>query len=181
MTAGKTRYAHAGFIEGRGFEEEGVGGFLRIDITLDGGERTVEGRFVPISHHRYETVTLDVTGAGGMDEVEARILALIAEESFGEDTSLRVVLQGELHPTVILYEDTELNARLPLYSIQLVDETVPTYGAEELERDMTLRGQVYRIFHKRLLAAVNTEDRVALAHAMRLCLAALDSRDMSGL
>ena len=181
LTAGKTRYAHAGFIEGRGFEEEGVGGFLRIDITHDKEERRVEGGFVPISRHRYETVMLDVTGASGMEEVEARILALIADEGIGEETSLRVVLQGELHPTVILQEDTELITRLPLYSIHLVDETIPTYGAEELERDMTLRGQVYRIFHKRLSAAVNTEDRVALAHAMRLCLAALDSRDMTGL
>ena len=180
LTAGRTRYAHGGFLEGRGFDESGVGGFLRVDITLTDEERTVDTRFVPISRHRFETVTMDVTGVASEDEVDARITNLIAEEGFGPDTSLRVILEGELHPTVILRNDDGNRTDFPLYSIDLIDHTLPIFDAERLEHDMTIRGELYRSLKKRLLSATGDE-RIAYAQALRAALAALDSRDITGI
>lgn len=178
--AGNTHYAHGGFLEGRGFEESGVGGFLRIDLTVDGDKRTLDTRFVPLSRHRFETVTLDVTGVGGSADVDAYVSDLILREGFSTDTSLRVILEGELHPTVILRTDEDNRTDFPLYSIEFIDHTLPIHDAEQLEHDMTIRGELYRSLKKRLLAA-SGEERVAYAQALRAALAALDSRDITGI
>lgn len=180
LTAGRTRYAHGGFLEGRGFDESGVGGFLRIDVTVTGEERTVDARFVPISRHRFETATLDVTGVKDEAEVDARVAELIEKQGYGRDTSLRVILEGELHPTVILRNDDGNRTDFPLYSIDLVDRTLPIFDAERLEHDMTIRGELYRSLKKRLLAA-SGDERIAYAQALRAALAALDSRDITGI
>lgn len=179
-TAGRTRYCHAGFLEGRSFEEPGVGGAIRIDIEGEGDSRTVSTSFVPFSRHRYEVLTMDITGVSEMDEVVRRLAPLVAERGFGKDTSLRVILEGALHPTVILRPIAEDSLPFSLYSIEFFDHTLPTLGAEEFERDMSVRGELYRTLRPRL-DSVNLDERMAVAQALRVGLAALESRDITTL
>lgn len=178
--AGRTQYCHTGFLEGRSFEELGVGGFHRIDITVEEGERRVDVRFVPLSRHRYETVVMDITGVREMGEVMDRLSGLVAEHGFAEDTSLRVILEGDLHPTVLLRQRAEDGNLFSLYSLEFIDRTLPTMGAEELERDMSVRGELYRTLRPRL-DSHNLDERLAVAEALRVGLAALESRDITAL
>ena len=175
-TAGRTKYCHAGFLEGRNFEELGVGGFHRVDITESDGVRTVEAHFVPLSCHRYETVVLSITGVTEMGEVIERLEAVVSERGFGEDTSLRVILEGELHPTVILKERPEDEQRFSLYHLEFVDRTVPTLNADAFLRDMSVRGELYRTLRPRL-DTHNLDERIAVARALRDGLAALETND----
>ena len=177
--AGRTHYCHAGFLEGRNFEETGIGGVWRIDIDReDDGTRRVRTSFVPLSRHRYEVITLDITGVTDMSEVTERTAAAIAERGYGEETSLRVILEGELPPTAILRHRPEEGNSFALYSIEFVDRTLPTLNTELLERDMSVRGELYRTLLSRL-SSPNLDDRIAAAEALRAGLAALESRDIT--
>lgn len=177
--AGRTHYSHATFLEGRGFEEPGIGGVRRVDIEVDGEEKRVTTSFVPLSRHRYETVTLDITGVTDMSEVTERTSAIIKERGFGADTSLRVILEGELDPTVMLRHRPEEGSLFSLYSIAFNDRTMPTLHAELLERDMSVKGELYRTLRPRL-DSQDLDERVAAAEALRAGLAALESRDITG-
>ena len=179
-TAGRTQYCYAGFLEGRNFEELGVGGFFRVDIKKDEDRTVVTPTFVPLSRHRYESVTLDITGVSDMNEVLDRVSGVVADLGFAEDTSLRVVLEGELHPSVVLRRHPEANKLFSLYSIDFVDHTLPTLHVEELERDMSVRGELYRTLRDRLKTG-NLDERISVAQALRAGLAALESRDITTL
>ncbi len=174
QTAGKTKYCQAGFLEGRSFEELGIGGFRRVDITKEG----VDVTFVPLSRHRYETVTLDITGATEPGEMVEKLAEAISEHGFGNDTSLRVILEGEIHPAVTLRLRPEDEQRFALYHLDIVDRTLPTLNAEAFERDMSVRGELYRTLLPRL-NTLNLQDRIAVAQALRAGLAALESRDIT--
>lgn len=174
LTAGKTKYCQAGFLEGRSFEELGIGGFRRVDITKAG----VEVSFVPLSRHRYEAVTVDIAGVREYSEVVERLSDALRDRDFGKDTSLRVILEGEVHPAVPLSLRPEDEQRFPFYHLDIVDRTLPTLNAEAFERDMSVRGELYRTLLPRL-NTLNLQDRIAVAQALRAGLAALESRDIT--
>ena len=178
--AGKAAYSHAGFLEGHGFEELGRGGFLRLDIEKDGEEATVSEQLVTFSRHRFETVTLDITGATDVHDVAQKIGDAIEENGYSTDTSLRVILEGELYPTVTLRRDSEEFTSFPLSSISFIDRTLPIYRAEELGRDMSIRGMFYLSLSDAIKAA-GEHPPTTTAQALRIGLAALDGKDIAGI
>lgn len=178
--AGKTLYSHAGFLEGRGFEELGKGGFYRLDIEKTDEGTAIEEHFVSFSRHRFETVTLDITGLTNDEDVSKRILDVIEKNGYERDTSLRVILEGELHPTVLFRRDGEAFTSFPLSSISFIDRTMPTYESEELRRDMSIRGMFYLALSD-ALKSTNEHSPTTTAQALRIGLAALDSHDIAGI
>ncbi|MBQ9080559.1 MAG: DNA repair exonuclease [Clostridia bacterium] len=168
-----TTVAYSGCPVGRSFDEPGWCGALLV--TVDDGRR-VSWERVRFSDKRYMVERLDVTGAASYTEVASRILELISERSYGKETSLRVVLEGEVSPQL----------RLPLTNIvkmcqdavaflELKDRTLPIFDTSYLENDMTLRGAVYRELAPRLHEGSQHERSVA-AEALRAALAAIDDR-----
>ena len=123
-------------------------------------------------------VVMEITGVYEMSEVLDRLHALVTEHGFSEDTSLRVILEGELHPTVMLRPSPEEGKLFSLYSLEFVDRTLPILDAEEFERDMSVRGELYRTLRPRL-DSQNLDERAAAARALRVGLAALESRDIT--
>ena len=177
---GRSLYSHASFLEGHGFDELGRGGFYRLDIEKEGEDCTVREQFVTFSRHRYESITLDVTGVTSMEEVAEKIGEAIEENGYSTDTSLRVILEGELHPTVILRSDSEQLTRFPLSSISFIDRTLPIHDAEELRRDMSIRGMFYLSLSDAIKAA-GEHTPTTTAQALRIGLAALDGKDIAGI
>ncbi len=179
---GRTLYCHAGFLEGRSFEESGEGGIVRVDVYRDaeGEPPRTEARFVPLYHHRYKTMTLDVTGAADMSAVLLAVRGLVEANGLGAETSLRVILEGQLSPTVMLRHTTDEARDLSLYSLELIDHTLPLLDAEYLDKDMTVRGELYRTLKKRI-ASQNPQESFAVSQAFRAGLAALESRDITGI
>lgn len=175
---GHSRYAHSGPLEGKSFEESGVGGVLLIDLTDNGTEKTFSSRRIPLALHRYETVTLDVTGVSDMDEVFALLRPLILEKGWGLDTSLRVILEGALSPLVTLRPEKEDADVLSIYSLEFIDRTLPTHEVAMFKKDMTVRGELYRMLEGRL-SSPSVDERTAVAQAFRTGLAALESKDIT--
>ena len=112
-TAGSTFYAYPGCLEGRGFDETGERGALVV--TAAPGQ--VESRFVPLCRHRYDAVSVDVTGKDPIAAVAAALRAdsyacrvTLTGESEGVDTAaLTAALAGKC--TALRITD---NTRLPL-------------------------------------------------------------------
>ena len=111
--AGNTFYAYPGCLEGRGFDETGEKGALVLTVAPG----AVESRFVPLCRHRYEAITVDVTGRDPIAAVSASLPAgvygcriTLTGESEGVDTAaLRAALTGKCAALKLLDE-----TRLPL-------------------------------------------------------------------
>lgn len=168
--------AYSGCPMGRSFDEPGWGGALFVTIeTLEQDRRvTVERR--RFATRRYEIEHLDVTGADSDAAVADRLRELIAARGYGAETSLRVLLTGELSPELQLSPSAiaRRGGEGPEY-IEIRDRTLPVFNAEYLEADMTLRGALYRELLPRLRDG-DEQQRSLAADALRAGLAAIDGR-----
>lgn len=165
--------AYSGCPMGRSFDEPGWGGALIV--TIEQNRRvTVERR--RFATRRYEVEHLDVTGLGTDADVAARLRSLISSRGYGGETSLRVILEGELSPeTALSPQSVVRRCGGGLEYLELRDRTLPVFDAAYLEKDMTLRGALYR----ELLPLLSGEDealRRRAADALRAGLSAIDGR-----
>lgn len=168
-----TTVAYSGCPMGRSFDEPGWGGALIV--TIDSNRRvTLESR--RYADKRYMVERLDVTGLDSDADVAGRVQQLIESKNYGSETSLRVILTGEVAPTAQLSAAgiARIVGAGPEY-IELRDETLPVFDAGYLENDMTLRGALYRELLP-LLRDGDSSQRIVAADALRAGLAAIDGR-----
>lgn len=172
-TAGTTTVAYSGCPMGRSFDEPGFGGALMVTIDRD-RRVTVERRRV--TDKRYMVEQLDVTGLDSGTDVAARLRAMLGGKGYDRETSLRVILRGEVAPTVAFScQAIARSCADGLEYLELRDRTLPVFEAEYLESDMTLRGALYRELLPRLREG-SEADRSVAADALRAGLAAIDGR-----
>lgn len=167
-----TTVAYSGCPEGRSFDEPGFGG--AIIAETDGKDTTL--RRIRFAEKRYMVEELDVSDADSDSVIADRVKKLISDKNYGNETSLRVILRGEVAST--LHPDTASIASSAvgeLYLLEIRDRTLPCFDVEFLENDISLRGALYRSLAEKLASDDEYERRVA-AEALRVGLAALDGR-----
>lgn len=165
--------AYSGCPVGRSFDEPGWGGALMVTV---GDDRTVKWEKLRFATKRYMVEKLDVSGVADYNDAATRIKALISDRSYGAETSLRVVLEGEIAPHVSLPLTTLTRlCQGELAHLELRDRTIPVFDTAYLEADMTLRGAFYRELLP-LLAEGTPRERQVAAEALRAGLAAIDNR-----
>ena len=173
QTYGDTLTAYCGCLVGRSYDECGFGGAVVLGIE-DG--RVCAWRRVPMAHRRYLIESVSVDGASSDGDVISALSAHIAGLQLGEETALRVQLSGAVEPTYT--PDTDVIAaecRAGLWQLEIQDRTLPVWGSDYLERDVSIRGALYRT----LLPAMQTgtpEERARAVAALRLGLAALEGK-----
>ncbi len=164
--SGDTLWAYPGCLMGRGFDETGEKGFLRLELTGSG----CDGEFVPLPGRRYERREADVTGRDSL--LSALEEALPPED---RENILRLTLRGEWpeKPRLeALYE--ALAGRC--FQLELRDETRLQRSVWEDAGEDTLRGCFLRALRKKYDAADEAE-RARITLAARYGLAALDYRE----
>ena len=169
-------YAYCGSLEGRDYSECGYKGAIAGTIDKAGGRVSVSLRGIRFSRRRYADEPLNVTGAADAAEVSDALSKLIADNSFSDDSLLRVTLTGSVSLDLRVTRADLLPAASGLYSFELRDETVPLFDRDKLMRDNTIRGAFFR----RLLPALehgSREEREVASAALRYGLAALDGVD----
>ena len=171
VTLGKTLTAYSGCLEGRSFDELDFGGIM--EVTVDGN--TVKSEKIKIAKHRYMIETLDITGAETDGDVIARLRRHIALHGYKDDTALRVILTGALTPEYTPSCTAIADAITDLYRLELKDNTTPILDFEELERDMSIRGEFYRGLAAKIRSA-DPEERKTAAEALRIGLCALSGK-----
>lgn len=182
---GDARAAYCGFAEGRSFDECGFGSFrvLTFDENRTSENPLLSAERVTLARHRYEISHLDVTGCNSDAELLSQIRTHVTAQGFCDDTSLRLILEGAVSPDYTpktAFLDAEFQAirsstREFPRTIELLDHTLPIFEAEHLEKDPTLRGELYRTLKEQMLSGT-PEDRATAAAALRLGLAAIDGR-----
>lgn len=168
---GKTLTAYSGCLEGRSFDELGFGG--AIEVSVDGTKVTSER--VRLAKHRYMVETLDVTGAEKDSDLIDRVRGRIAVNNYREETALRVILTGALPPEYTPNLDFIKGEIEGLYLLDLKDNTLPILDFEELERDLSIRGEFYRELVAKMRSA-DEQERKTAAEALRIGLCALSGK-----
>ena len=173
---GKTAYAYSGCLEGRSFDECGIGGAWLIEAEK--GERgySISAKRLHFGRSRFEVLTLDVTGDGDISRIKDKVASEIKRLGLGANTSLRVILVGSVPLSLSLngIEDDLLG----LEYIEYKNNTSPTYDASYLESDMTIKGEFYRYLLPRLTEG-SPEEREVAANALKIGLAALENREIT--
>ena len=164
--AGEVFWAYPGCIRGRGFDETGYKGFLFGAME----KGNVAAKFIPVSNHRYEVVSVDVTGLTRMEAVEKLKKTAVP---YGRETVLRMILTGEV-PEGLLIQPEEISrgAEYPA-SIEIKDHTVPAPKFTELEAANTLKGVFYRLMSEKI------EKGEIPPEALKYGLLALDDRNVA--
>lgn len=164
--AGDTCWAYPGCPEGRGFDELGDKGVLRV--TLDGGR--AEAEFLPLARRRYQILTVDLTGA----ETPEQALAAALPCDGGEDIC-RILLAGESGVEGLDLGGLEALAAASFYSVSLRDNTRVRRDLWARSAEDNLTGLFLREMQARLAAAETDEDRALVEKAVRFGLAALEN------
>ena len=102
--------------------------------------------------------------------------ALEIEKKYGIETALRVELTGEVEPHFSVPKNIE-NDAFGLYFFKLIDKTLPLYNTEQYQRDMSVKGEIFREFYP-MLTSEDEEERLITAQAFRIALAALENREI---
>lgn len=165
------KWAYCGCLEGRKFTEPGPKGACIAEIRKENGVADVRVRRVRFSKRRYETAEVPVDGIHTQAEAAERIAAYIAEKKLGEDCLLRVTLTGQVDPALVL--QPELFDPRGLFSLTVVDNTVPEVDLDVLRRDPGIRGAFYRALAPRLTSH-DPRERASAILALRAGLSAID-------
>ena len=174
--AGASFYSYCGSLECTGFEDTGMGGANLIVIEDKNDGISLDVRKLTFGHLRFYTEVIDITGVNAYNEIINRISRLISEKKYGIETALRVELTGYVEPRFIIPENFDIEA-FGLYSFDLIDKTLPLYKAESFRRDMSVKGELFRNLLP-MLEGDDEEERLVAARALRVGLAALESKDI---
>ena len=161
---GGTVFAYSGCLMGRGFDECGQKGLLRVDVSKD----EVQSRFVPIYSRRYEILTVQVGEDG-----EGAVRAALPEDAY--DHAYRVILQGESEPIHL----PTLQRRLSdcCFHLELVDETYPPQELWQGAEEDTLRGALLSNLKARYEAAPEGES-ARVMRAAQILHALMENREV---
>ena len=174
LREGNTFYAYPGCLEGRSFDEPGYHGALAG--TIEKGN--VDLKFIRFSKRRYETTSVDVTGAATKQAAIEIIRSKI--RSYGNDTIIRVNVTGTVpEPYLIRPSEIGKGYEYPC-KIELIDSTVPEIDLTSLEKDTTLKGVFYKKMFDRLAAVPpESEEYATLLAALKYGLSALYDRSIT--
>ena len=169
-------YGYAGALESAGFDDPGIGGAKLVTVKFDGDELSVDAKNMSFGRIAFVEESIDVTAVNAGSEIISRISKLVSDKKYSSETALKITLYGSIDPRFIVPKNLD-NDAFGLYSFEIIDKTMPTYGVESFKRDMTVKGEVYRTLRP-MLESADEEERLVAARAFREALAALESRDI---
>lgn len=184
--------SYCGFAEGRGFDECGAGGAWLININNSYFPAKVDAERVCVSRSRYEVKTVDITGAESDSTAASMIDKVLAEDSripIGDPTSdadchrkdgeavVRIILKGELPMTYSPLTGAIEKLLRAHCRVEIRDCTLPIYDASYLEKNMTVKGEFYRMLLP-MLSNGTAEEKQTAALALRYGLCAMSGQDI---
>lgn len=171
--------AYCGSLEARAPDETGEHGAIVAEIEKEDGTANVRTERIRFSRRRYESLTVDVTGADTFSSVEEKLARAASDAGCGEDTLLRAELRGAVAPGLVV--DTKaLEESLPgLFAVRVTDATAPALSMRELENDRTVRGEFCRALLEKIESGSPRERRIATM-ALRCGLAAMSGEEIGG-
>jgi len=165
-------WCYCGCLEPRGFDETGIKGACIAEVDKKDSASSVSVKRVRFAKRRYEKGELSVDGASSQNDVREAIDSYVRQMKYGEDTLLSLTLTGTVSPSLVIDTETLADTPAPLFLLEVTDRTVPDADPAILERDVTVRGEVYRQL-KPLLESEDSRQREVGIRALRYALSAL--------
>lgn len=142
-------YCYSGCLEGRGFDECGEKGFVRLDINEETSKITSE--FVPFSGRCLYEIKVDVTETFSTLDTENKIDQTIKD--IEKDALIKIVLTGK----VDLNSERDINYlekkyKNMYYFAKIYDETTLKIDYMTYENDASLKGEFIRLVLKQNLS-----------------------------
>ncbi len=176
QSVGKTHYCYCGSADGLDFGECGKKSFLYVELAQQAHKVHFSYEEIPSSPRHYEILPIDITGANhNLDAIEP-IKRAIAENGFGENTALRVLLRGNVAPDFYFSEAVLLPYIEGLLHLEIKNETNPFFDCRELEADIGIRGALYRQLRDKLQSE-EPDDRAMAQRALQYGLCALSGNE----
>lgn len=136
------RYAYSGCLEGRGFDETGVKGFVLLDV-----EDKLSYTFIPFSLRSIEKVELDVSGLQAGSEM---VRLARAQIPFKKENIYRIELVGEVDADVDSFaEDVQKYLETDCAYVSVKDKTTKKMDYTIYEGDNSLKGEFVRTVRER--------------------------------
>lgn len=174
---GDTCYAYPGCLEGRDYTEAGHKGALTGTFIKDENGFRYDMKAIRFSKRRYAVERLNVTGASSNDELAEVISKAMVKSGYGDDTLLRVTLEGNVTPDLKISKKIIERQIRELYTFDLIDNTLPLYDCESLKYDPTIKGAFFEALLP-MLEKGTAQEREVAAMALRYGLSAIDGADI---
>ena len=169
--------AYCGCPEGRDFGETGIKGAVLVTLEKEGEAAALDWKRIRFCRKIYAQRTLQLDGAAEQSEVTSALGALLLDAGFGEDTLLRITLQGTVDPSLSIDTAALTALGTDLAHLEIRDDTVPTWNASALQNDQGMRGEVYRLMLPKLESA-DPAERETGRSALRFAMAALSGKEL---
>ena len=149
-----TYYAYSGCLEGRDFGECGIKGAWLCEFEKDRCELKADFKKVRFCKRRYEIEKINVFGAKNISDVLVEVKKVIEQKQYDRDTLLRVILEGDVLPELVISNASFVSVAEKLFYFELVNKTRPLLDANSLKNDPTIRGA----FYEKLSPMLESED-----------------------
>lgn len=137
-------YCYPGCLEGRGFDECGVHGFVYLEIDLE--KRTCAQEFVPFARRQIYRLEVDVTDCADTAEIAGRIERRLEEEQLSCESLVKLALVGEVDVSCEKNLDfLEKKLEPEFYCVRLSDETALRVDYAGFALDASLKGEFVRL------------------------------------
>ncbi len=174
---GNSVCTYCGAFQSRFFDENESGGYvmLKAEAGENGWKLSYERRATDTYH--CVDCTLDVSHTKNMSTAMEKARSLFQKKGYNEKTAVRLHLTGIVSPKTVFYAPDDVSA-FGVYSLTIVDETLPLEGGEALLHEMSAAGELYRHFYSDMTQG-DTEQRLRAARAFRVGYAALCGEDFA--
>lgn len=173
----ETYYGYSGCLCGRDFGETGEKGAYLCELSRENGFFTCNSVFVPFGVHKYLQEEADISGLSDDESVAERLTEISKINLWGDDCSVRFRLVGRIVSEYLPHINAISAMTRGLHEVQIKNETVPDVKGSKLEKDLTLRGEFFRMLAP-MLETGTAEERARAAAALRLGLCAIDGGNL---
>lgn len=170
--------AYSGSPESRSFEDESVGGANLLMIVGEGDERRLHIKRLELGTCRCLSREIDVTDMKTDSDLITAVTRIVRDNNLGRGAVLRIVLTGSTRAGFRIPQRFD-SSSFGLLVFSLVNLTTPVLDPS-LRRDMSPRGELYRLLEPRIESGSDAE-RATAARALTIGMAALEGKDIDNL
>ena len=175
---GRVRYS--GFAEGRSFDELGEGGIFIVDVD----EFSCNVKRIVLSSRAFYIDEFNVSSLveSSTENIKNQICDYLKSQNYINGTYLRLIITGSADSQTLKALKSErvlqeICAEAGIEYLEIEDSTLPIYDGKYLEKDVTVRGEIYRMLLPSLTSADAKERKQAML-ALKIALAAIDKNNI---
>ena len=179
LEIGGSVVGYSGWLESRGYENEQVGGANLLTVTVEAGARRLHVKRLDLGTVRCLSRTIDVSDMKNDSELIGAITSIVRDNALGRTAVLRIELTGTVTPGFRIPRNAGTGS-FGLLVFSLVNLTAPE-SDPQLLKDMSARGELYRLLEPKIREGADDAERAAAARALTIGLAALEGQEIKDL